>query len=78
MNPLFKNFITKLVHKNKPYPLLLKTLKMDLYNLKVGYRVNEMRELVSDLKFKKYMRETHGVVWSKDDPDANLDDIISR
>lgn len=78
MNPLFKNFITKLVNKNKPFPLLLKTLKMDLYNLKVGYRVNEMRELVCDPKFKKYMKKTYGVVWNKEDPDANLDDIISR
>ncbi|CAD8195027.1 unnamed protein product [Paramecium pentaurelia] len=78
MNPLFKTFVTDLVHRKKPFPLLLKTLKMDLYNLKVGYRITEMRELVVDPKFKKHMKEKHGVVWNREDPDENLDHIIAR
>ena len=69
MNPLFKTFVSDLVNRKKPFPLLLKTLKMDLYNLKVGYRITEMRELVVDPKFKKYMKEKHGVVWNIENPD---------
>lgn len=56
MNPLFKTFITYLVSKQIPFPLLLKTLKMDYYNLKIGYRITDMRELVVDPKFKNYMK----------------------
>jgi hypothetical protein len=51
---------------------------MDLYNLKVGYRITEMREIVCDPKFKKFMYKTHGVTWDKEDPDENLDYIITR
>ncbi|CAK66565.1 unnamed protein product (macronuclear) [Paramecium tetraurelia] len=78
MNPLFKTFITYLVSKQIPFPLLLKTLKMDYYNLKIGYRITDMRELVVDPKFKSYMKQYHGVICNKQDPDENLDHIITR